>query len=103
MHCTGFLAIKCNSNTLQFIEKWKRLMMILTSKNDQMGFSYMDKSKIRIKGLETDLFPPGKLYFCVFNNTKYRNVVVVHNNYIVGHDKKKHRFQNFNLWHYDSY
>ena len=99
-HCTGFLAIKCNNRTLTFIEKWKSHMVELSkTTNDQIGFQQIDKSKVRIKGLNTDLFPAGFQYFKEPNITKYANTVVVHNNFIVGHDRKKERFIKFNIWH----
>ena len=98
-YCTGFLSIKCNNRTLQLVEKWKQYMVNNTSIEDQNGFNQQDKTSVRIKGLDTDLFPSGVLYFRKLNDTKYSNVVVVHNNWIVGHDRKIERFKKFNLWH----
>ena len=103
-HCTGFLAIKTNQRTLQFIREWKTYILEKrNSINDQIGFLEMDKSRVCIQGLNTNFFPAGYQYFDETNytgypNAKYANAVVVHNNYIVGHDKKIERFQKFNLW-----
>ena len=104
MHCTGFLAIKTNQRTLQFVREWRTYMEKRTTTNDQIGFLEMDKRRLCIQGLNTDFFPAGYQYFAVNSNTgysndKYADAVVVHNNFIIGHDKKKERFKKFNLWH----
>ena len=98
-HCTGFLAIKCNNRTLQFIESWKKRMVKLTYTNLQMGFMRLNRSTVRIKGQKSELFPAGNQYFRELNDAKYANTVVVHNNFIIGHDRKLERFKNFSLWH----
>ena len=105
-HCTGFLAIQCNERTLQFAQDWKSYMKGKTTINDQTGFEEMDRSDVCIQGLNTDFFPAGYQYFGFKNITGYSenkmlDVVVVHNNWIVGHDQKKERFKTFNLWHED--
>ena len=103
-HCTGFLAIMANQRTLQFVGEWRTHMKKRTTTNDQVGFLEMDKSGLCIQGLNTDFFPAGFQYFDLNNNTgysnaKYADAVVVHNNYIIGHDKKRARFKKLNLWH----
>ena len=102
-HCTGFLAIKNNPNTQKFMQKWITYMEKNTWINDQTGFSEMDRSSVCIQGLNTYFFPAGYQYFERKNNTGYsklyEDVVLVHNNYILGHEKKKERFKKFNLWH----
>ena len=99
MYCTGFLAIKCNNRTLPFIEAWKKRMVKLIHTNDQIGFMHLDKSTVRINGLKSEFFPAGNQYFRELNDAKYANTVVVHNNFIIGHDRKLERFKNFSLWH----
>ena len=49
--------------------------------------------------LSDALFPNGKQYFETMDKNKKQAVVVVHNNYIIGHDAKKKRFQDNGLWH----
>ena len=98
MHCTGFLAIKYNNRTLQLMEAWKKLMVKLAYTNDQIGFKKLNKSTVRINDLKSELFPAGNQYFRELNDAKYANTVVVHNNFIIGHDRKKERFKNFSLW-----
>lgn len=49
-------------------------------------------------------FPAGKVFFEERRELAFReNVVVVHNNWIVGHDKKKKRFQVNRLWDIGEY
>ena len=94
VHCTGFLAIQCNERTLQFAQDWKSYMKGKTTINDQTGLDEMDRSGVCIQGLNTDLFPAGYQYFGFngqpgFSKTELLDVVVVHNNWIVGLDQKK--------------
>ena len=72
-YCTGFLAIKSNNRTIQVIEKWRRCMVNVSSEGNQVIFNEIDKSQIRIKILDTDLFPSGQLFFHTMNNTKHEN------------------------------
>jgi hypothetical protein len=53
---------------------------------------------LRHVGLPDTLFPTGRHYFEVMNETARRGVAVVHNNFIIGHDTKKKRFEEHNLW-----
>ncbi|XP_010415001.1 PREDICTED: UDP-D-xylose:L-fucose alpha-1,3-D-xylosyltransferase 3 [Camelina sativa] len=55
--------------------------------------------------LPQSAFPSGGLYFrneTWVNETKGKHVIV-HNNYIIGYDKKMKRFQDFNLWLLDDH
>ena len=96
--CTGFLAIQSNTRTIQFIKDWKLYMSGRSGKNDQQGFNAMNKSMLRIQKLDNTLFPSGYLYFKVFSDEQRSNSVVVHNNFILGHDVKVRRFKTFGLW-----
>ena len=48
-------------------------MVNVTSEGNQVIFNEIDKSQIRIKILDTDLFPSGQRYFHTMNSTKYEN------------------------------
>lgn len=55
--------------------------------------------------LPQSAFPPGGLYFRNSKwaeETKAKNVII-HNNYIIGHDNKKRRFQQYGLWLVDKH
>jgi hypothetical protein len=61
----------------------------------QQDNSLVEKSAIRHKHLPRKEFPNGLIYF----DRKMRsNVVVVHNNYIIGHENEEQRFKNVGLW-----
>ena len=98
--CTGFLAIKVNNRTIKLMEKWKVYIDRRSPLHDQIAFNKLKMSGVRIKGLDTDYFPAGFQYFSHddFNEENRGKVVVVHNNYIISHDRKLERFKKFNLW-----
>ena len=96
--CTGFLAIKSNTRTKQLIKDWKLYMSGRSDISNQPRFNAMNKSMLRIQKLDTTLFPSGLLYFDKFSDKQRSNSVVVHNNYIIGHDVKVQRFKKFGLW-----
>ena len=72
----------------------QRYLNYLVSKND---------SVVRVKGLDMTLFPSGRDYF-----DKHKpqaagvEPVVIHNNYIVGKEKKQRRFAETGLWRVDA-
>jgi hypothetical protein len=61
----------------------------------QQDNSLVEKSAIRHKHLPRKEFPDGLMSF---DRKMRRNVVVVHNNYIIGHENKVQRFMNVGLW-----
>ena len=99
MICTGFLAIRSNSKTVNFIEGWRDYLAKHSQENDQIGFNRLNMSKVRINKLSRNHFPSGDLYFEeAGGKINHSEVVIVHNNFIIGHDKKLERFQQFHLW-----
>lgn len=54
-----------------------------------------DKLGLRVKGFSKELFPSGLNYF---EEGVQEKACVVHNNYIIGIEKKVERFKAFNLW-----
>ncbi|KAL4229870.1 hypothetical protein ACF0H5_010261 [Mactra antiquata] len=99
--CMGFIAIKSNNRTIELVEQWRKRMSQKPKQNDQETFNSVlqnNKGSIRHQGLDAMQFPNGRQYFVDFNRTQRSRVVIVHNNYIIGHDTKKERFQKFGLW-----
>lgn len=48
-------------------------------------------------------FPAGKQYFAYdyeedYAHVHFENIVIVHNNWIKGHDEKRERFEEYHLW-----
>ena len=103
--CTGFLAIKCNHRTIQLMKDWQDYMHDIIIKiwplgDDQFIFNRLDLSGLCIHGLSLNAFPQGYDFFCAPPNDKrFDEVVVFHNNRIVGHDKKRDLFIKYNHWY----
>jgi hypothetical protein len=93
-YCTGFMAFKPSLLSVDLLENWKA--SLVTPDINQIKFnSLVKKSEIKHKPLPRSVFPDGRLYFA---RGIRRNVVIVHNNYIIGHDNKVQRFKSVGLW-----
>ena len=97
--CTGFLAIRSNSTTVKFMKDWRDYLTKYSPRNDQIGFNKLNKSNVRISRLNMNTFPSGDIYFATKGKNKHSEVVIVHNNFIIGHNKKLERFKQFHLWY----
>ena len=103
-YCTGFIATKANLRTIEFMRKWIYIMSKYNRHNDQMFFNTVilkNKRLVKKLGLDFARFPDGAAYFETFTPEERSHAVVVHNNFQVGHDKKKERFKKFDLWRVD--
>jgi hypothetical protein len=115
--CTGFLAVKANRKSLQLVSTWEMALTNRSGDMDQKVFNsvYSDMYRYRaveennitgvtmvipyVQPLPRKLFPNGKDYFSKpFTKEDRDNVVQVHANFIIGHDKKKDRLKEFGLW-----
>lgn len=96
--CTGFMAIKSNSKTIDVIQQWHDLLVGQPNTNQQSFNKAIRSSKVSYMALNSLYFPSGKQYFKNYDEKERSQAVVVHNNWIVGHDVKKKRFKKFNLW-----
>ena len=101
--CTGFLALRSTPITLKLLQKWQNV----TAANPIL---HQDQNVIQRIAFELDanyavlpmeLFPSGRLYFETMSNQDREKIVVLHNNFIVGKEKKITRFKNFHLWALD--
>lgn len=103
-YCTGFMGIRSNKRSIQMIERWG-IQLAKTPQLNQPVFNraLRQTGGVRHLGLSNALFPNGDQYFRLMDDNKKRAVVVVHNNYIVGHDAKKKRFQDNGLWRSPNY
>ena len=102
-YCAGFVYFKPSKNTIAFLREWIDFMTTDKSlKPDQKVMNDLMKKKkipgLNVKILDSANFPNGKLFF----NEKWRGdkkeIVVVHNNWIVGHDTKVERFKSCGMW-----
>ena len=97
-YCAGFLAIKTSNRTIKLIEDWIAYIHRHPGKNDQDAFNALNKTEVKIDGLDMNRFPSGNLFFGKMDKRNRAKVVVVHNNYIIGHNNKLKRFKDFNIW-----
>lgn len=96
--CTGFMVIRSNERTIDIIQQWHDHLIKQPKINQRTFNNVMRSNKVRRASLNSKYFPSGQEFFDRYSDKKRRRVVVVHNNWIVGHDAKKMRFQNFSLW-----
>ena len=94
-YCTGFMAFTRTENVLNLITEWERELLQQPQLNQPIFNNLVKKSTIKHKPLPRREFPSGNLYF---DEHKQKHVAVVHNNYIVGKDKKIERFKSVGLW-----
>ena len=93
-YCAGFMALQPSPLSIDLLENWKASLVTPYINQVKLN-SLVQKSAIRHKQLPQKEFPDGSMYF---DRKMRRNVVVVHNNYIVGHENKVQRFKNVGLW-----
>ena len=100
--CTGFLALRSTPKTLKMLKKWQ----ISTSENK------LDQEQNLIQKIAFELsvnfavlpirhFPYGIIYFNAMEKKERGDVVILHNNYVFGKEKKIQRFKDFQLWALD--
>ena len=107
-YCTGLVILQQTPSVLAFLSKWEKELKSNPQLNQPI-FNTVLRSKelppIRHGGLDESKFPSGRLYFDEWvkegreeEKQKKKEVVFVHNNFIVGHDAKKERFEKHGLW-----
>ncbi len=62
-----------------------------------------EERELRLQYFPKERFPPGNIFFEHpyeegYPQLDYEDIVIVHNNWIVGHDSKRERFQQHHLW-----
>ncbi|GMI03804.1 hypothetical protein TrLO_g11011 [Triparma laevis f. longispina] len=114
--CTGFYYVKSSPQTIKFFTQTV-LELSLHSDDVKFGdqssfnlvmFEWMFRDEV---GLSVDIlnpteFPTGSLFFDHHNSVYKDNgeiVFMVHNNFIIGSEKKVERFKKYNMWLEDSY
>ena len=106
-YCTGFIVIAQTYASISFLVQWEQELISKPQLNQPIFNTILRSTKIPIRhgGLDENKFAPGRLYFNVWVNegetgekTKKEKTIFVHNNYIVGHDAKRKRFEENGLW-----
>jgi len=102
VHCTGFMAFMPTRRAFDLLSEWKQLLLEAGQQSvNQEIFNELiradDNVDLGIYKLSMEKFPPGNVYFSPDLDGQDQ-VVLVHNNFIVGHDAKRRRFQDRGLW-----
>ena len=97
--CTGFLALRKTSETLLLLKNWNYLNRQQDECNQVTFQKAVLATNVNGRVLPIRFFPSGNIFFEQMTNINHSNVIVLHNNFIVGKYKKIHRFQYFQLWH----
>jgi len=107
-YCTGYLVIAQTPASIAFLSLWEEELISNPQLNQPVFNTLLRSPKIpgiRLGDLGQTEFPPGRLYFDEWakgsrevEKRKKMETMVVHNNYIVGHDAKRKRFQEHGLW-----
>ena len=107
-YCTGFLVITQSHASILLLTHWENELQSNNQLNQPIFNSLLRSptlSMIRHGGLGEIEFPPGRLYFDdwvkrsdLLERQNKNTTMVVHNNYIIGHDAKKSRFEQHGLW-----
>lgn len=96
--CTGFLAFQSTKTTLALLKKWQ----LATTDSFNQDQDVIQKIAFDLSAnfgvLPMHHFPCGDTYFGVMSAKAREDSVVIHNNFIVGLQRKIQRFKNFQLW-----
>jgi len=95
-YCAGFIAMIKSDTVMKFLKEWNEELVRNPQHNQPLFNKLIKRSDVKHKALPRREFPSGKLYF---EQKKRDGVVVVHNNFIIGKDKKIQRFKEVGLWH----
>lgn len=95
-YCTGFLVFRDTASSKRLLRTWQ-LALEKQNELNQPIFNrlVLEDKNARGYALSRLEFPSGDLYF---DENEQEGVVVVHNNFIQGKDKKIRRFQRVGLW-----
>ena len=97
--CTGLLAFRKTQKTISLLKHWYEINTINDWPNQKSFQKSVYQSNANGRSLPMSLFPNGELFFEKMP-LKYRSdVVIVHNNFLVGKEQKIQRFKHFNLWY----
>lgn len=97
--CTGFMAFVRNYRTLKLLNEWNKRLKENIQLNQPIFNSILRKMDVNVMQLSRTEFPSGDLFFSnKLQMQSKKNVVIVHNNFIVGKQKKIQRFKDTHLW-----
>ena len=109
-YCAGLLHLCPVLEVIELVERWEGSLLVGRARSDQTVLNHLiADSSVVPRGLPRALFPSGKLFFNEnaqgqrvrnewYSAAARENAVVVHNNYIAGHDEKLARFVKHGMW-----
>ena len=94
------MALRSTPSTINLMKKWHYETLkddkIL---QDQTVFQkVVFQTNINYRVLPMKYFTPGEIYFEFMSELTRKDVVFVHNNFLIGKDEKIRRFKHFELW-----
>ncbi|CAM9904550.1 unnamed protein product [Scytosiphon promiscuus] len=105
--CTCFMYLDSTPNAMRLLDLWKREIVSTAVSQNQMAFQkplvHMEAAGLKLKLLPDEVMPPGfKIFDDTFMKDNYQRyqgkLLMVHNNWIIGHDAKRSRFRKSGLW-----
>ncbi|CAN0067699.1 unnamed protein product [Ectocarpus sp. 12 AP-2014] len=112
MKCTCFMYLDSTPNAVRLLELWKQEIAETSVFQDQAAFqsplAQMLKAGLVLSMLPEEVMLPGNRAFDeMYVKSNYallqKKLLIVHNNWIVGHDPKRQRFQRAGLWEVDDW
>lgn len=95
-YCTGLMAIRSSVQAINVIQQWATNLGKSSQLNQPVFNRLIHNSRARHVGLPLALFPNGNTYFKMAT-AQQQKAVVIHNNFIIGHQAKLDRLQQTNL------
>ena len=106
--CAGFVYYKANDKTIQLVQTWIHNMRRYGDrKPDQVVLNNVINrrlvGRLKVNNLDSNKFLSGHYYFDDEWRQNHPDVkpVMLHNNWIVGHDAKVDRFKRLGMWYID--
>ena len=101
--CSCYIYAKPSNENINAFLAWSNDIYWGQYGDDQQSFQPIlhvltnEKKSTVLPGDDKNL-PNGFYYFNIFNQSQQERAMIVHNNWIVGHDKKMERFKEHSLW-----
>ena len=99
--CTGFLALRATSRTFKLLDIWNHMEIENDWSNQQTFQLAVYESDANGRALPLRYFPNGKIFFESLSPEMRQDVVIIHNNFIIGKVNKIQRFKYFGFWYQD--
>ena len=98
--CTGFLALRSTKKSVKMLRQWLRVIKTdpLKHQDQEVIQKIAFELSVDFGVLPMKYFPNGNIYFKSMSRQERNEVALVHNNYIVGKERKIKRFKDFHLW-----